>query len=198
MAPASEVKALLLLTNDVHEFPPGMWYTPEDGFKNYADIQSGKLLHQEVNTIVAELRLKLEQAIIRHIVSDEMGIWLSGGIDSSAIAALARPHIRKLHSLVSIVEGAPDLDYGRQTAKFLGTEHHQLVICLENMLAALPEVVYHLKSFNALLVRSSVMNYLTSKMASDYVSVVFSGEGGDELFAGYDCIICQPKMFLVN
>lgn len=66
------------------------------------------------------------------------------------------------------------------------------------MLAALPEVVYHLESFNALLVRSSVMNYLTSKMASDYVSVVFSGEGGDELFAGYDYIICQPKMFLVN
>ena len=54
------------------------------------------------------------------------------------------------------------------------------------MLAVLPEVIYHLESFDALLVRSSITNYLVAQAASDYVPAVFSGEGGDELFAGYE------------
>ncbi|MBN1451064.1 MAG: hypothetical protein JW963_08630 [Anaerolineales bacterium] len=192
LAFASEVKALLTVTKDVHEFPPGTWYTPEDGFKSFGKVKSGKLPYTDVDKIASELRLKLEQAIIRRAASDEMGTWLSGGVDSSAIAALARPHVRVLHSFVSGVEGAPDVDYGGQMAEFLGTEHHVLIVTLEDLLAALPEVIYHLESFDALLVRSSITNYLTSKMVSDYVGVVYSGEGGDELFAGYDYIKDLP------
>ena len=192
LAFASEVKSLLTVTEDVHEFPPGTWYTPESGFKSFGKVKSGKLPYNDVDKIASELRLKLEQAIIRRAASDEMGTWLSGGVDSSAIAALARPHVRKLHSFVSGVEGAPDVDYGGQMAEFLGTEHHVLIVTLEDLLAALPEVIYHLESFDALLVRSSITNYLTSKMVSDYVGVVYSGEGGDELFAGYDYIKDLP------
>ena len=192
LAFASEVKALLPFSDEVHEFPPGTWYTPQDGFNRYRQIKSGKLPYSDVDKIASELRLKLEQAIIRRAASDEMGTWLSGGVDSSAIAALARPHVRKLHSFVSGVEGAPDLDYGMQMAEFLGTEHHALIVTLDDLLAALPEVIYHLESFDALLVRSSITNYLTSKMVSDYVGVVYSGEGGDELFAGYDYIKSLP------
>jgi asparagine synthase (glutamine-hydrolysing) len=192
MAFASEVKALLTVTDDVHEFPPGTWYTPEGGFKSFRKIKTGKLPYNDVNKIAAGLRLKLEQAIIRRAAADEMGTWLSGGVDSSAIAALARPHVRVLHSFVSGVEGAPDVDFGGQMAEFLGTEHHVLIVTLEDLLAALPEVIYHLESFDALLVRSSITNYLTSKMVADYVGAVFSGEGGDELFAGYDYIKDLP------
>ena len=94
LAFASEVKALLTVTDDVHEFPPGTWYTPEDGFNSFGKIKSGKLPYTDVDRIASELRLKLEQAIIRRAASDEMGTWLSGGVDSSAIAALARPHVR--------------------------------------------------------------------------------------------------------
>jgi asparagine synthase (glutamine-hydrolysing) len=188
LAFASEVKALLTVTEDVHEFPPGAWYTPEEGFNSFRKVKSGKLPYKDADRIASELRLKLEQAIIRRAAADEMGTWLSGGVDSSAIAALARPHVRVLHSFVSGVEGAPDVDYGRQMAEFLGTEHHVLIVTLNDLLKALPEVIYHLESFDALLVRSSITNYLTSKMVSDYVGVVYSGEGGDELFAGYDYI----------
>jgi asparagine synthase (glutamine-hydrolysing) len=70
-------------------------------------------------------------------------------------------------------------------ADFLDTEHHQVVVTLDELLAVLPEVIYYLESFDALLVRSSVTNYLVGKVAADYVGEVFSGEGGDELFAGY-------------
>ena len=188
LAFASEVKALLPVTKDVREFPPGTYYSSKDGFKSYSKVKSGKLPHNDPNKIAAELRLKLETAIIRRAVADEMGSWLSGGVDSSAIAALARPHVKRLHTFVSGVEGAPDVEYGGQMAKFLGTEHHVLTVTLNDLLDALPEVIYHLESFDALLVRSSITNYLTSKMVSDYVGVVYSGEGGDELFAGYDYI----------
>jgi asparagine synthase (glutamine-hydrolysing) len=192
LAFASEVKALLTMTEEVHEFPPGTWYTPKGGFKSYKKINSGILLHQDADRIAAELRSKLEQAIIRRVATDEMGSWLSGGVDSSAIAALARPHVRVLHTFVSGVEGAPDVDYGGQMAEFLGTEHHELIVTLRDLLKALPDVIYHLESFDALLVRSSITNYLTSKMVSDYVGMVLSGEGGDELFAGYDYIKDLP------
>jgi len=192
LAFASEVKALLTVTEDIHEFPPGTWYTPEDGFKPFVKVKSGKLPHNDADKIAAELRLKLEQAIIRRAAADEMGTWLSGGVDSSAIAALARPHVRMLHSFVSGVKGAPDLEYGGQMAEFLGTQHHVLIVTLDDLLEALPEVIYHLESFDALLVRSSITNYLTSRMVSDYVGVVYSGEGGDELFAGYDYIKDLP------
>lgn len=193
LAFASEVKALLPVTKDIHEFPPGTWYTPEKGFNRFGELKSGKLPYQDVKKIASELRLVLEQAIIRRAAADEMGTWLSGGVDSSAIAALARPHVRVLHSFVSGVKGAPDIEYGAIMAEFLGTEHHVLKVTQADLLSALPDVIYHLESFDALLVRSSITNYLTSKMVSDYVGVVYSGEGGDELFAGYDYIKDLPN-----
>ena len=198
MAFASEVKALLTVTEDVHEFPPGTWYTPQKGFNLFKRIRTGKLPYKDVDRIAAELRLILEQAIIRRVSAEEMGSWLSGGVDSSAIAALARPHVHVLHTFVSGVEGAPDVQYGGQMAEFLDTEHHVLIVTLEDMLAALPEVIYHLESFDALLVRSSITNYLTSRMVSDFVGVVLSGEGGDELFAGYDYIKGLPTKDIPN
>jgi asparagine synthase (glutamine-hydrolysing) len=188
LAFASAVKALMTATEDIHEFPPGTWYTPKDGFNSFAGVEPGRLSHTDADKIASVLRMKLEQAVVRRAVSSEMGSWLSGGVDSSAIAALARPHVRKLHTFVSGVEGAPDVDYGGRMATFLGTDHHVLTVTLKDLLAALPEVIYHLESFDALLVRSSITNYLTSKMVSDYVGAVYSGEGGDELFAGYDYI----------
>jgi asparagine synthase (glutamine-hydrolysing) len=188
LAFASEVKALLAVTADVNEFPPGTWYTPQDGFRSFAKVRAGRLPYDDVDRTAAALRGKIEDAITRRIVTDEMGAWLSGGVDSSVIAALAKPHVRVLHSFVSGVEGAPDLAYGNQMASFLGSKHHALVLTLDDLLAALPDVIYHLESFDALLVRSSVASYLTSKMVGEYVGGVLSGEGGDELFAGYDYI----------
>jgi asparagine synthase (glutamine-hydrolysing) len=169
LAFASEVKALLTVTEDVNEFPPGTWYTPQDGFQRFARVTTGKLPYDDVDRTITVLRQKIENAIARRIVADEMGTWLSGGVDSSVIATLARQQVRALHSFVSGVEGAPDITYGNQMAEFLGTKHHVLTLTLDDLLSALPEVIYHLESFDAWLVRSSVASYLTSKMVADYV-----------------------------
>lgn len=193
LAFASEVKALLAITNDIHEFPAGSWYTPKKGFQTFSKLEPGIPLREGPMSIADELRKKLDAAIECRVVSDSMGSWLSGGVDSSVIAVLARKYVHEFHSFVSGVSGADDIKYGTEMAEFLGTTHHVITVNLQDMLRVLPEVIYHLESFDALLVRSSVTNYLTGKVVSDYVGAVFSGEAGDELFAGYDYIKQIPE-----
>lgn len=182
---ASEVKALMPVAREVHEFPPGTWFTPEQGFQRFYVVAEGTPLPADVGRISMELRLRLEQAIARRVDSNVMGSWLSGGLDSSVVAAVARPLLRELHSFAVGVAGAPDLKYARQMSEFLRTTHHEIIVDVKDLLALLPEVIYYLESFDALLVRSSLTNYLAGKYASDYVGSIFSGEGADELFAGY-------------
>lgn len=184
---ASEIKALLQMTNDVHEFPPGSVYTAQQGFQAFASIQTpAEWLTDSAASIVAELRGRIERSIQRFLISESVGVWLSGGVDSSVIATLLSRQVGKLHSFVIGLPGAPDIEYGGQVARILGTEHHAFTITPGDILAALPDTIHALESFDALLVRSSVTHYLISKIAAEFVEIVFTGEGGDELFAGYE------------
>jgi asparagine synthase (glutamine-hydrolysing) len=189
---ASEVKALMQATPDIHEFPVGHYYTERDGFQPFASIQSGDLPYDDPDIMVEELRGRLVRAIDRYIVSDQTGVWLSGGVDSSVIATLLKDRARKVVSFVIGLPGASDIKYGQLVAESLGIEHHAHTIDTNTLLLALPEVIYALESFDALLVRSSVTHYLISKIASDYVDIIFTGEGGDELFAGYEYMRNTP------
>lgn len=189
---ASEVKALLEVTRDVHEFPPGTWFTQEEGFQTFDAPQKGLALSEHTSTIALDLRLRLEHAVCRNIKEEETGSWLSGGLDSSAIVALARPHVRTLHTFAAGMDGAPDLRYAQEVAEYFDTTHHAVVVTLEQILTALPDVIYHLESFDALLVRSAVTNYLVAQHAAGYTNAAFSGEGADELFAGYSYLRDLP------
>ena len=182
---ASEVKALLEATKDVHELPPGASY---DGLliETHFRLAPQMPVDEPPEVVAAELRRRLAGAVGSRIGNGEVGSWLSGGLDSSALAALARPHVDHLHTFCAGVPGAPDLAFAAEVAAFIHSDHHEVVVTFDEMLAVLPEVIYHLESFDALLVRSSITNYLVAQAASDYVPAVFSGEGGDELFAGYE------------
>jgi asparagine synthase (glutamine-hydrolysing) len=189
---ASEVKALLGVVSEIQEFPPGTWYRKQKGMHQYFRLDRGKLFTNEVSDIAAGLRLRLEQAVARRIDQGDIGCWLSGGLDSSIITSLVQPLVDDLHTFAAGLEGAEDLYYARQVADFLKTNHHEVVVTMPELLKALPDVIYHLESFDALLVRSTLTNYLVAKRASNYVGAVFSGEGGDELFAGYDYLKNLP------
>ncbi|MFH1160845.1 MAG: asparagine synthase-related protein [bacterium] len=189
---ASEVKALLQVSADIFEIPSGYIIT-ETTRKKYFSHETKPQIQLDSETIAMELLNLLTLTVTRRITSDIMGSWLSGGLDSSAIAALARPWVRTLHTFTGGLRDAPDLEYARVMARYLGSEHHDVIITLEEMLRVLPLVIYHLESFDALLVRSSVINYLVAKQASGYVEEVFSGEGGDELFAGYQYLKSLPE-----
>lgn len=183
---ASEVKALLEVTKDVKEFPPNTWFSTRTGFQNFGQPESQSEVNPNITLIARELLLRLEQAICDRITEEELGAWLSGGLDSSAIVALVRPHVKNLHTFAAGLKGAPDLVSAQEVAEYFDTIHHSIVVTLDDILDVLNEVIYHLESFDALLVRSTVTNYLVSKKASQYIDVSFSGEGADELFAGYE------------
>ena len=181
---ASEMKALLELTRDVHELSPGHAYDDAQ-LSAYFQLTLQPPLTDQPEHIAQELRRRLNGAIEQCVGQGEVGSWLSGGLDSSALAALARPHLKQLHTFAVGLPGASDLEHARAVAHFIDATHHEVLVSFGDMLAALPTVIYHLESFDAWLVRSSITNYLVAKAAAEYVPAVFSGEGGDELFAGY-------------
>jgi len=137
--------------------------------------------------VLTEIRRRLEYAVIKRLMSDvPVGVYLSGGLDSSLVAALMRPHTVDLHSFTAGMEGAPDLEMAREVAGQLETNHHELIYTADDVENVLPEVIRHLESFDAPLVRSAVPMYFVSKLARKHVKVVLTGEGADELFAGYE------------
>ncbi len=144
------------------------------------------LVTQSEEEILYEIRRRLDHAVEKRLMSDvPVGVYLSGGLDSSLVAAMMRPHTVQLHSFTAGMEGAPDLESARNVARFLDTEHHELIYTADDVEKAIPEVIRALESFDAPLVRSAVPMYFVSKLAARFVKVVLSGEGADELFAGY-------------
>jgi asparagine synthase (glutamine-hydrolysing) len=125
-----------------------------------------------------------------------IGVFLSGGLDSSIIAAIAVREARErgyvLPTFAVGTEGSGDLVAARVVAEHLGTEHHERVVTPAEARAALPVAVRSIESFDPSLVRSAVPNYLLSELAARTVKVVLTGEGADELFAGYDYVCDLP------
>jgi asparagine synthase (glutamine-hydrolysing) len=121
------------------------------------------------------------------------GSLLSGGLDSSVIAWLAGNAFRekfgkdeRLKTFALGVGESPDIICARLMADYIGSNHHELIVDLDQILSVLPQVIWSLESFDPSLVRSSVSNYLISKHAKEQgIEVLLSGEGGDEVFCGY-------------
>ncbi|MFF3489886.1 asparagine synthase (glutamine-hydrolyzing) [Streptomyces sp. NPDC002795] len=174
-------------------FPPGHWWTPEDGLRRFADPVPevagawGGVPEQVVEKATFEA---VADSVRRHLMADvEVGVFLSGGLDSSLVAAVAAEEYarqgRRLKTFAVGTEGSPDLLAARDAAAFLGTEHHEAVLDAEAAARALDEVVGCVESFDASLIRSAVPNWFLSELASRHVKAVLTGEGADELFAGY-------------
>jgi asparagine synthase (glutamine-hydrolysing) len=134
---------------------------------------------QEVERVIGE-------SVRRCLDADvPVGVFLSGGVDSSLIAALAVRHHPGLHSFsVGFAETASsELEYARKVAKHLGLAHHEIIIRPDDVLKILPKLVWHYgQPFGD---ASAVPTYLVSSLARQHVKVCLSGDGGDEAFAGY-------------
>jgi|WetSurMetagenome_2_1015567.scaffolds.fasta_scaffold59650_3 asparagine synthase (glutamine-hydrolysing) len=181
---ASEVKALLGFVPRISEMPPGSYFNGSKVVPYYS-LSVQPSVNDPPNQIAAELYSRLKSSVERCLGNTDMGVWLSGGLDSSTLASLARPLVSKLHTFTVGLPGSPDLVAASLVSRHLNTLHHERIVWPADLLAVLPQTIYHLESFDCLLVRSAVMNLLVSKLASDYVPSVLSGEGSDELFAGY-------------
>lgn len=125
---------------------------------------------------------------LRLIASDvPVGVFLSGGLDSSAIAAAAvELGHRKFHSFSVGYENSQDseLNYARMVVKHVGAVHHEFILRVQDFLALIPEVVAHSDEPLADLTMAPLLGL--ARLARNEVKVVLSGEGGDELLGGYD------------
>lgn len=196
---ASEMKAFdEHLRPGVAPFPPGHSWTPDGGlapirsFPGAAPVllQSRASEDEPPTWVFDALRETLVRAVDRSLISRRTpGVLLSGGVDSSLITAIAARRLagtgRTLQTFAVGLPDSSDLAAARLVADFCGTEHHELVFTAQDAIAAVPEVVAGLESFDPKLVHSTVPNYFVSRLASRHVKSILVGEGADELFAGY-------------
>jgi asparagine synthase (glutamine-hydrolysing) len=187
----------------VETFPPGCAWTPEHGLVRFADAVPAELARVSrapgpdapgapiPEDVLRGTRETLASSVDRHMMADvDVGVFLSGGLDSSLVAALAQDFLRArgrtLKTFAVGTERSSDLLAARVVAEHLGTEHHEAIYTAEDALAALDDVIGSIESFDPSLVRSAVPNWFLAKLAARHVKVVLTGEGADELYAGYD------------
>ena len=150
-------------------------------------------------TTPKRLRIALEDAVHRQLMCDvPFGLLISGGVDSSIIAAIAARFAAnrvedgstawwpRLHSFTIGLPNAPDIEAAQAVAEHIGTAHHAFTFSVQEGLDALEDVIYHLETFDTTTVRASVPMYLLArKIKAMGVKMVLSGEGADEVFGGY-------------
>jgi len=200
---ASEMKALMKVCSVVHEFPPGHYWSSEDPepvsyyarpWMNFEAVSSS-------GAGTSRLREALEKAVTSHLMTDvPYGVLLSGGLDSSIIAAITQQHAQRriedneqsqawwprLHSFAVGLKGSPDLAAAAVAAEHIGTVHHGFEFTLQEGLDALDEVIYHLETYDVTTIRAATPMYLMArKIRAMGIKMVLSGEGADEVFGGY-------------
>jgi asparagine synthase (glutamine-hydrolysing) len=191
----SELGAMTLAELDeVHEFPAGHYFTPKEGFVEYyqvPEVQDHLLTDiEEASYLIRETFIK---AVRKRLLADRevpVGSFCSGGLDSSLVAAIAAEDIPHLHTFVVGMRDdngdvSDDLKAAHIAADYIQSTHHELIFTEEEYYKALPIVIKELESYDPSLVRCAVPCYFTCKLAADYVTVVLTGEGADELFTGY-------------
>jgi len=200
---ASELKALEGVCRTIEDFPPGCYldsaageirryYDP--GWRDYEAVAGNP-------SDPAAIRAALEGAVERQLMSDvPYGVLLSGGLDSSLVAATAARFARRriethgreeawwprLHSFAIGLDDSPDLTAARRAAEAIGSVHHELRFTVQEGIDALADVIYHLETYDVTTVRAATPMYLMARRIKAMgVKMVLSGEGADEVFAGY-------------
>jgi len=179
----------LSILRGVHKLPPGHHLTFKGGrveVQRYWDFEYEAAPALSEEEYVEELRALLEEAVRIRLVADvPLGAFLSGGVDSSAVVGLmARATSRpvKTFSIGFREDSYDELSYARVAARTFGTDHHEFVVTPE-VCHVIDELAWHLDEPFA--DSSAIPTYAVSKLAREHVTVSLSGDGGDELFAGY-------------
>ena len=213
---ASELKALEGQNMvSIEEFPnghyfyskdkkPALWYKRD--WEEFSAVENAKRATDDNGEIINEdviqnVRDGLEKAVKQQLMSDvPYGVLLSGGLDSTVIAAITQKFAKKrietgslkdawwpqLHSFAVGLEGSPDLIAAKKAADFIGTVHHEVHFTIQEALDALEDVIYHIETYDITTVRASTPMYLLARVIKSMgIKMVLSGEGSDELFGGY-------------
>lgn len=181
------------LFEGVRRVPPGHVLTWRDGaitLRRYWELSVGEGTHaaRPRRELVAEYRDRFTEAVRLRLMSDvPLGMFLSGGIDSSAITAVMSTLVQdpiKTFSVAFAEREANEFAYARQVASRYRTDHHEVVLGRDEFFALVPRLVWH--EDEPMAHPSSVALFAVSRLAAQHVKVVLTGEGSDETLAGYN------------
>ena len=202
---ASEIKALGGASIATRAFKPGTYtvfagpHSTEGTYHQVPFLKVPTLADQEAaERCIAEA---LEAAVKKRMLTERpVAALLSGGIDSSLIAALVAKELRlanapPLKTFSIGFAGSEDLRYARMVAAWIGSEHHEIIATPDDFFAAIPEVIRTIESYDTTTVRASVGNYLVAKAVKERsdCKVVFNGDGSDEVFGSYMYFYSAPS-----
>jgi asparagine synthase (glutamine-hydrolysing) len=183
---------------NVRKLPPGhylRWRGGRADVRQYWQVSADETFSGSEADAAAALEEVLQDAVRSHMVSDvPLGAFLSGGVDSSAIVGLmARVSARPVQTFsIGFDEPAYDeLEHARTVARHFGTEHHEFVVRPDG-LTILDDLISHFDEPFA--DSSAIPTWYVSQVARQHVTVVLSGDGGDELFGGYDRYVAHPRV----
>ena len=186
---ASEPKNLVGLADKIMPFPPGHYY--KDGrFYCYNDIAAvDEVCYDDLETVCKNIHDKLVAGVEKRLDADTpVGFLLSGGLDSSLVCAISAKLLKKPIKTFAIgmSTDAIDLKYAKQVADYIGSEHREIIITKDDVLAALPDVIALLGTYDITTIRASIGMYLICKAIHETtdIRVLLTGEISDELF-GY-------------
>lgn len=199
---ASEMKALKDCTL-IKEFPPGHFWSRETNkfirWYNPVWLDESYLPNKPFDYTL--LRTKLEESVMKRMMSDvPFGVLLSGGLDSSLIAAIAArwrhtiqsPNTDYGYASLNLLtfsiglEGSPDLAWAKKVADFIGSKHYSFTFTIDEGLDAIADVINYIETYDVTTVRASTPMFLMARRIKAMgIKVVLSGEGSDEIFGGY-------------
>jgi asparagine synthase (glutamine-hydrolysing) len=180
------------LFRNVHKLLPGHWLVWRPGsltIQKYWDVPPVRREDgRNESDYVEEFRSLFSESVRRQLMSDvPLGVFLSGGLDSSAIAATMAREVKgpiQTFSVGFANDGYNEFRYSREVAVSLGAKHHEICLEPEDYARSLCKLIWH--EDEPIRFLASVPLYFVSKLAREHVKVVLTGEGSDELFAGYD------------
>ncbi len=194
---STEMKGLTNhLRSDIHELPPQSIYSTKEGEKLFAPFDPDVPdISEDLKSTADTLRDLMIEATKKRM-SGVNASALSGGLDSSIVATIAKEFNPNIHLITATVDSkpGPDLDNSILMADFLGLEHHIYRISDEEIFACIPEMIWYLESFDEDCIVGQISNYFVSMLAKEYTDLMFVGEGADELFGGYRMVLKNPSV----
>ncbi len=182
----SLLKAFLQSTGQVCEFPPGCYFENSVGARKYF-----KLPHSMVGTVNAQettelVRQLVLDAVYKSLKSEkEVGVYLTGSVESCIIAAIAASRNKKIKTYSVGVDDTLDGQTAKKVAAWLGTDHTHITVSERDILENLSKIIHTVESYDAGIVRHAVADYFVVQEAAKNVSVLISGDAANELFGGY-------------
>jgi asparagine synthase (glutamine-hydrolysing) len=184
-------------TYSVCQYVSGSWRLETRNKPYYLPSFPHTILSNDLSVTITDYQYRITQllynAVVKRCETTERPVacLLSGGLDSSLIAALVADYFRRQGKTIETysigLEKSEDVKYARIVADYIGSNHHEIIVTEDDMFNAIPEVIEALESYDTTTVRASLGNYLIGKHIAQHseAKVIFNGDGSDELFGGY-------------